>query len=255
MAHSIRVAKEGGYSFGVKLVRGAYHPHETEAHATRVSISPDTLPPVWPTKRETDECYDACAQVLLDAIAEDIGRSSRRSSAGLFTSWFGSSSRSKSGASIPSIGVLFGTHNWKSCKLILDGLVARGLAKLEGTTVDGEAVVAIGDDVTERLTLAQLYGMSTQFRTYEFLSNHRMTGMHDNLTEYLVGRTRSSFPFVIKYVPYGSLKEVSNPTFLLRSMAFADGLLRSCHTSAGEPSKTSQCSARELLLKNARGHG
>lgn len=33
-------------------------------------------------------------------------------------------------------------------------------------------------------------------------------GMHDNLTNYLVDRTRSSTPFVIKYVPYGSLSEV-----------------------------------------------
>ena len=33
-------------------------------------------------------------------------------------------------------------------------------------------------------------------------------GMHDNLTHYLVDRTRSSAPYVIKYVPYGSLSEV-----------------------------------------------
>lgn len=32
--------------------------------------------------------------------------------------------------------------------------------------------------------------------------------MHDNLTHYLADRTRSSTPFVIKYVPYGSLSEV-----------------------------------------------
>ncbi len=34
-------------------------------------------------------------------------------------------------------------------------------------------------------------------------------GMHDNLTDYLVHRTKASLPFVIKYVPYGSLTEVS----------------------------------------------
>lgn len=33
--------------------------------------------------------------------------------------------------------------------------------------------------------------------------------MHDNLTNYLVDRTRTSTPFVIKYVPYGSLAEAS----------------------------------------------
>lgn len=39
--------------------------------------------------------------------------------------------------------------------------------------------------------------------------------MHDNLTNYLVDRTRSSTPFVIKYVPYGSLAEVCLLPFAL----------------------------------------
>ena len=32
--------------------------------------------------------------------------------------------------------------------------------------------------------------------------------MSDALTNYLVDRTRSSSPFVIKYIPYGALSEV-----------------------------------------------
>lgn len=32
--------------------------------------------------------------------------------------------------------------------------------------------------------------------------------MHDNLTDYIVERTKTSAPFVIKYVPYGALTEV-----------------------------------------------
>ncbi|KAI0344244.1 FAD-linked oxidoreductase [Trametopsis cervina] len=184
LAHSLRAAKEGGYALGVKLVRGAYHPHEIQAHTAKLSISPDSLPPVWPVKSDTDDCYNACAEVLLDAIADDIAHPPASS---FFGRWFGSSRHTES---TPTVGVLFGTHNWKSCKLILDGLVKRGLAQVEGVTLDGEPTVRIADEVTERLTLGQLYGM------------------HDNLTEYLVNRTRTTFPCVIKYVPYGSLKEV-----------------------------------------------
>lgn len=53
---------------------------------------------------------------------------------------------------------MFGTHNWNSCKLVLDRLLERGLARQEGMTENGEAVLRIGDAVTERLALAQLYG-------------------------------------------------------------------------------------------------
>lgn len=53
----------------------------------------------------------------------------------------------------PTVGVLFGTHNWASCGLILDELVDSGLAH------KGEKdQVVLGDDVTERLTIGQLYG-------------------------------------------------------------------------------------------------
>ncbi len=43
--------------------------------------------------------------------------------------------------------------------MILDGLVARDLAQVDGKTAEGESVVKIDDEVTERVTLAQLYGM------------------------------------------------------------------------------------------------
>jgi proline dehydrogenase len=56
---------------------------------------------------------------------------------------------------LPSVGVLFGTHNWDSCRLILDELVKSGLAS-KGPK--GEDVVVLGEEVTERLTIGQLYG-------------------------------------------------------------------------------------------------
>jgi len=86
------------------------------------------------------------------------------------------------------IGVLFGTHNWESCGVILDGLVKRHLAVRDKER--GEDVVRIGGDVCERAMFGQLYGMG------------------DALTSSLVDGTRSPSPIVIKYVPYGALKEV-----------------------------------------------
>ncbi|EKM60545.1 uncharacterized protein PHACADRAFT_246555 [Phanerochaete carnosa HHB-10118-sp] len=190
LAHSLQTARANGFALGVKLVRGAYHPHEIAAHAAArsqdkkpkvhaPSVSPDDLPPVWTTKPETDACYDRCVGLLLDAVAADVAPPK--------LSWF---RKAEAPTRALTIGVLFGTHNWTSCRLVLDRLVEKGLANAEGATSEREPIVHIGSEVAERVALAQLYGM------------------HDDLTDYLVGRIRSSMPFVIKYVPYGALAEV-----------------------------------------------
>lgn len=103
----------------------------------------------------------------------------------------------------PTVGVLFGSHNWDSVRLVLQSLADAGLARSvevlpPGTTdptgreLGGDPILEIPDNVTDRVTLGQLFGMS------------------DALTNYVVARTRSSSPFVIKYVPYGALSEVSH---------------------------------------------
>jgi proline dehydrogenase len=52
--------------------------------------------------------------------------------------------------------VLFGTHNWESCDVILKELVDRRLAVRDK---DGAVdVVRVGLDVAERLIFGQLYG-------------------------------------------------------------------------------------------------
>ena len=154
LVQSLHLARANGFSLGVKLVRGAYHPHEIAAHSSAaapgahsLSISPDALPPVWHTKPETDACYNACVGVLLDAVAADVAAPSR--------------------SRLPTVGVLFGTHNWDSARLILDRLVSKKLATAEGATEDSEPVVRIGSEVTERVTLAQLYGASQSFALAE----------------------------------------------------------------------------------------
>lgn len=61
LAAALADAKVDNYALGVKLVRGAYHPHELSAHAAPdkyCSISSDAEPPVWTSKSETDMCYN-----------------------------------------------------------------------------------------------------------------------------------------------------------------------------------------------------
>lgn len=196
LAHDIAAARAGGFALGVKLVRGAYHPHEIAAHLSvtspevstpapapssevtkksktktkdrvTLSISPEPVPPVWLVKEDSDACYNACVAMLVGAVAQDLR--ARRTQQ-------------------PGVGVLFGTHNWRSCDVVLDELVRAGLATRDAVPLlhggDGESkvkeVVAIPDEVCERVTMGQLYGMS------------------DALTESIVERTRTSTPFVIK---------------------------------------------------------
>ncbi|KAJ3873721.1 FAD-linked oxidoreductase [Lentinula edodes] len=201
LAQSYRDAQANNYALGVKLVRGAYHPHEVSAHeAARVhgkqeslSISPDALPPVWSSKNETDSCYNECVKMVVGWVKDDVRSNS--ASASSSTSklsvgrWFYKKDDAKS-SGLPNIGVLFGSHNGASVKLILSELLGNGLATSVGVeNGEGEAVLKLDDEVTERVTLAQLYGMC------------------DELTDYIVRRTSSNSPMVLKAVPYGSLTE------------------------------------------------
>lgn len=183
----------------MKLVRGAYHPHEVAAHPTTaasadpsalspytrephsLSISPDPSPPVWTEKTETDARYNACVRELVAAVRADVD--------------------SRPGSSAIAIGVLFGTHNWASADLIVDELVRHRLG-----VPDERGVVSVADEVAERVTMGQLYGACIQSQSSA--SAHKESGMTAALTNYLVDRTRSSSPFVIKYIPYGRLAEV-----------------------------------------------
>lgn len=153
LKQSFAAARAEGYALGVKLVRGAYHPHELAAHAPSaattaspagssevegfgdaqgLSISPDPEPPVWLTKAETDACYDACAALLLEEVRKDVAR-----------------------AAVPSVGVLFGTHNWKSVDGVLQGMEKLGMARrIEGA----EGPLFVPDEVAERIAIGQLYG-------------------------------------------------------------------------------------------------
>ncbi|KAL5534787.1 hypothetical protein ACEPAG_1251 [Sanghuangporus baumii] len=199
LVQSLLDAEAGNYALGVKLVRGAYHPFEVSAHATRMlansetetkavssgatvfsspSISPEPLSPVWENKAETDEVYDVCARMLIKHVAQEIAHIHEKQKR----------SGDMNQPTVSRIGILFGTHNLKSCEHILDALVREDLATRSYEA--GLEVIHVDDDAAERITLGQLYGT------------------RDALTDYLVEKTRSSEPFVIKYVPYGKLSEV-----------------------------------------------
>ena len=196
LAQSVAQARAEGFALGVKLVRGAYHGHEIEVHKaardsreTRttpagshtLSISPDNLPPVWLAKEETDTCYDDSVRTLLALVREDVGAG-------------------KGG--VAAIGALFGTHNWASANLVVDEMVKLGLA-----THEQDDVVRVSDAAMQRVAVAQLYGEYASSLSPPFVSDGN-TGMSDELSDHLVRRARSSSPFVLKYLPYGSLTEV-----------------------------------------------
>ena len=202
LALALADARANNYALGVKLVRGAYHPHEIAAHRAvaydgrpPMSISPDVEPPVWMEKRETDDAYNGCVKVLVKAVKEDVERRekavvghsvvekisdvTKKGWFGLFTSVGAGNTdvkekeraakagkkKPKTTTALPpppSIGVLFGTHNWTSCGLILKNLVDAGLAVTsDGQEFKPEAaeVVKISDEAVERIAIGQLYGV------------------------------------------------------------------------------------------------
>ena len=66
---------------------------------------------------------------------------------------------------MPGVGILFGTHNRESAKLVLSELVKNGLAKplLDGKSFeDSETIIGIKPETVERVAIAQLYGESVE---------------------------------------------------------------------------------------------
>ncbi|KAF8480788.1 FAD-linked oxidoreductase [Russula ochroleuca] len=161
LARSLRDAASNQYSLGIKLVRGAYHEQEVMPNSPSLSLTTNaSWPPVFTSKEDTDRCFDAAIAELVRAVANADGRG-------------------------PRVGVLFASHNPGSCAKVLDALVSVGLA-----THEEDGMVKLNDLAAERVSLAQLYGMS------------------DTLTDRLATSVKSRAPFVMKYIPYGALSEV-----------------------------------------------
>jgi proline dehydrogenase len=195
------------------------------------SISPDIEPPVWMEKRETDEAFNGCLKVLIKAVKDDVKRCEKatrhtfieRNIEVAKNGWFGLFSGGGAGGTDikanereaevdkkpktmttlpPSICVLFATHNWTSCGLVLQNLVDAGLA----VTSDGQAfkpggeptgVVEINDAAVERIAIGQLYGAFVSNLIPLFV-HYFQKGMCDDLTDWVVKNTVSVAPIVIK---------------------------------------------------------
>jgi proline dehydrogenase len=168
-----------------------------------LSISPDLEPPVWTEKKETDDAYNECVRVLVKAVREDISRSQAGARGIEGKGWLKSlwPWDPKPSTKRANIGVLFGTHNWDSCRLVLDELVDAGLA----TRRDEGRAASLEEEVVDKVAVAQLYGgFSLSFERGERLIRCGfILGMCDDLTDWIVRRTDSKTPFVVKCVFFG----------------------------------------------------
>lgn len=126
-------AEKHDYTIGAKLVRGAYQ--EQEFVHWQTIHGKDSAPPVWTTKLETDACYNAALDFVLDKVEEDVRASE------------------KGGA--PRVGLLAATHNVQSAEHLVEELKRRGLA-----TPSKSGVLMVDEDVRKRVCLGQLYGSS-----------------------------------------------------------------------------------------------
>lgn len=67
LIRDMNIARDSGYVFAVKLVRGAYS--QTELAVFRDSPHGSRENPLWPTKAETDLEYDRAIEAILQSIA------------------------------------------------------------------------------------------------------------------------------------------------------------------------------------------
>jgi len=145
---SIKDAEEHSYALGVKLVRGAYHPHELQYYANTTRIQ-QPMPPVWTEKPETDACYDECISLLVSSVQRAITFKG------------------------PDIGVLFGTHNRASVQTILAELQKSRLVEVTSDrTGDGDPALLMNREVVDRVAIGQLFGMSDELTNY--IASHVM---------------------------------------------------------------------------------
>lgn len=193
------------YSFGAKLVRGAYVESERKRHDQHLIAnspsSPSSSSPhesaepciVWNSKDETDNCYDACATILEKRIVQDLAR------------------EGDGGESRAQVGVCLASHNGTSMKKFLQHLKSDGLV----STVEGTGRLQVDDRLRGRVAFGQLMGthlfLPVDLRMRRLIPV-RSSGMSDNLTATLLSlmpapTSASTVPLVVKYVPYATLSQ------------------------------------------------
>lgn len=177
LTKALEDAGSDGYVLGVKLVRGAYHPFELRGCQQQfdVALDPSDLPPVHEQKEATDDAYNKCVKMLIESIARGGAKGK------------------------PIVGVLFGTHNWTSAKLILKTLVDNGLATAAKVpSMDGDLKINVREDVVAQVIIAQLYGTVLVSSKIFHTISRSFPGMCEGLTQYLVDHIESQTPMIIK---------------------------------------------------------
>lgn len=123
-------------------------------------------------------------RMLLNAVREDIDKNRNISHLAwtrfgtVWTSWLKgyvfpdvvksivpSAGLENRNTKMPGVGILFGTHNWESAKLVLSELVKNGLAEPlldEKRFEDSGTIIGIKPGTVERVAIAQLYGESVE---------------------------------------------------------------------------------------------
>ncbi|GAA6003875.1 hypothetical protein JCM10207_006447 [Rhodosporidiobolus poonsookiae] len=169
IADALAHADANNYSFGAKLVRGAYQESERKVHSGTPAFAAGEPCVVWDSKAETDKCYDQCAALLEQRIAQDL--------------------KKKRAAGQPGVGVCLASHNGTSMKVFLEALRNDGLA----TEQDGGLV--IDERLRGRVAFGQLMGMSDN------LTTTLVNLLRPTVTDPSVP------PLVVKYTPYASLEQ------------------------------------------------
>ncbi|KAE8213029.1 hypothetical protein CF327_g3387 [Tilletia walkeri] len=239
LSMSLERARAHGYALGVKLVRGAYVEIENKCWRDTVVDPPPTArarteaelaneawgSPVWPTKRHSDECYDACARLMVDEVANDWeaeqeARGKPKSDAGRYR----------------RTAVIFASHNLQSGLKAIRRMVDRGLAYpsssstvpgLESSELDAKAVpnadeilgsrlvkntpgktslvdLALAEGVSGRISFGQLYGMADTVSA-RLLAAFASSSPHVPSDQ---AQQATSSCMVYKYLPYGPLELV-----------------------------------------------
>lgn len=139
MAAAIAHADANNYSFGAKLVRGAYV--EAERKRWEINNSVGDVP-VWSNKQETDDCYDSCALMLEKRIAEEVIEAKK----------------GKAGT-----GAFYASHNGTSVRKVLSALKDAGLVTVtdKGLEIDAR--------IRGRVSFAQLLGEFDLFASLDSL--------------------------------------------------------------------------------------
>ena len=133
LQNALAHASSNNYSFGAKLVRGAYVESERKRHSVSPIANSEPCI-VWNSKDETDHCYDSCASILESRIDQDLKEDGQ--------------AKGKA-----SVGVCLASHNGTSMRKFLGKLREDGLVQ-EGQ----EGRLQVDDRVRGRVAFGQLMG-------------------------------------------------------------------------------------------------